>query len=363
MKKAKNLLEAINDLDDEIILDALSESVTYSNKRKILRVLGAAALLAAMGLTACGVHSLSVWYQNYFAQKTQTELSVEQKTYLNENVIEVAPQQPGLTVESALTDGIRIFMKLRITAPDYVASYPYEDWHAFAYPGNDSPDTEYGDDSPDAEYADQDVVTLDGNRIYNSLQYLLVDDGDGLDYTMDYVVLGMLEGFWNPETQEEEPLDLAGKTIKIHFRDFYQRVSNKECTEWEDQQIIAGDWEFDIPVTEDSLRTREMISQPAEGSLRYLDMEAEEKTVCWKEGVPIPYITLRALTVDIGYDSPGLGGDFGQEIRAVMKDGSEMTLMAQWGGVDVIRYFPDSPMMIDQVDHLIFEDGTVIPAS
>lgn len=354
MKTTKNLLEAINDLDDAIILDALSKPVTYSNKRKILRMLGAAALLAAMGLTACGVHSLSVWYQNYFAQQSQTELSEEQKTYLNENVIEVAPQQPGLTVESALTDGIRIFMKLRITAPDYVASYPYEDWHAFAYPGNDSPDT---------EYADQDVVTLDGNRIYNSLQYLLVDDGDGLDYTMDYVVLGMLEGFWNPETREEEPLDLAGKTIKIHFRDFYQRISNEDYTEWEDQQIIAGDWEFEIPVTEDSLRTRELISQPAEGSLRYLDMEAEEKTFALKENISIPYITLRALSVDIGYDCPGYGGDFGEKIRAVMKDGSEMTLMAQWGGVDVIRYFPDSPMMIDQVDHLIFEDGTVIPAS
>lgn len=360
MKKAKNLLEAINDLDDEIILDALSKPVTYSNKRKILRVLGAAALLAAMGLTACGVHSLSVWYQNYFAQQSQTELSEEQKTYLNENVIEVAPQQPGLTVESALTDGIRIFMKLRITAPEDVILYPYDNGHAFIYPGNEAPFDKNADKDKNA---DRDIVTLDGNKIYNGVQYLPVDDGDGLDYTMDYVVLGMLQGIWNPETREEEPLDLAGKTIKIHFRDFYQRISNEDYTEWEDQQIIAGDWEFDIPVTEDSLRTRELISQPAEGSLRYLDMEAEEKTVCWKEGVPIPYITLRALTVDIGYDSPGLGGDFGQEIRAVMKDGSEMTLMAQWGGVDVIRYFPDSPMMIDQVDHLIFEDGTVIPAS
>ena len=47
----------------------------------------------------------------------------------------------------------------------------------------------------------------------------------------------------------------------------------------------------------------------------------------------------------------------------VMKDGSEMPLHPQWGGVDIIRYFPDSPMMIDRVDHLIFEDGTVIPAS
>lgn len=337
MKKTNNLLEAINDLDDKIILDALSKPVTYSNKRKILRVLGTAALLAAMGLTACGMHSLGVWYQNYFAQQSQTELSEEQKTYLNENVIEVAPKQPGLTVESALTDGIRIFMKLHITAPEDVVLYPFDNGHAFVYPGNEA---------PDVEYADQDVVTLDGNRIYNSLQYLSVDDGDGLDYTMDYVVL-----------------DLAGQTIKIHFRDFYQRISNEDFTEWEDQQIIAGDWEFDVSVTAESLRTRELISQPAKGSLRYLDMEAEEKTFALKENISIPYITLRALSVDIGYDCPGYGGDFGQEIRAVMKDGSEMTLRPQWGGMDVIRYFPDSPMMIDQVDHLIFEDGTVIPAS
>ena len=116
-------------------------------------------------------------------------------------------------------------------------------------------------------------------------------------------------------------------------------------------------------MTAENLRTRELISQPVEASLHYLDMEAEEKTFSWKEGVSIPYITLRALSVDIGYDSTEQSGDFGQEIRAVMKDGSEMTLRPQWGGMDVIRYFPDSPMMIDQVDHLIFEDGTVIPAS
>lgn len=354
MKKAKNLLEAINDLDDEIILDALSESVTYSNKRKILRVLGTAALLAAMGLTACGVHSLSVWYQNYFAQKTQTELSVEQKTYLNENVIEVAPQQPGLTIESALTDGVQIFMKLRIVAPEDMVLYPENNDHVRGFPGNDAP----GD-----ENADGDVVTLDGNRTYSGLRFLPMEDGDGLDYTMDYIGLGMLAGSWNQETQKEEPLDLAGKTIKIHFRDFYQRIENDDFSKWEDQQIIAGDWEFDIPVTAENLRTRELISQPVEASLHYLDMEAEEKTFSWKEGVSIPYITLRALSVDIGYDSPGYGGDFGEKIRAVMKDGSEMTLMAQWCGLDFVRYFPDSPMMIDQVGHLIFEDGTVIPAS
>ena len=354
MKKTNNLLEAINDLDDEIILDALSESVTYSNKRKILRVLGTAALLAAMGLTACGVHSLSVWYQNYFAQKTQTELSVEQKTYLNENVIEVAPQQPGLTVESALTDGVRIFMKLCITAPEDVVLYPDDNGHVRGYPGN-------GD--PSLAYSLGDVVTLDGRRIYDthSLQCIPVEDGDGLDYTMDYIFLCLLEEPWDPEIGEMGPLNLAGRTIKVRIRDFYQSISNEDFTKTEEQRILFGGWDFDIPVTEEHLRTRELISEPAEGSLRYADMK--EKDLVWKKGVSIPYITIRALSMDIGYDCPGYEGDYGWEIRAVMKDGSEITLHPQWGCLDFLRYFPDAPMAIDQVDHLILEDGTVIPAS
>ena len=36
--------------------------------------------------------------------------------------------------------------------------------------------------------------------------------------------------------------------------------------------------------------------------------------------------------------------------------------MAQWSGLTFIRYFPDTPVMIDRIDHLVLEDGTVIQA-
>ena len=55
-------------------------------------------------------------------------------------------------------------------------------------------------------------------------------------------------------------------------------------------------------------------------------------------------------------------GDFGSTIQAVMADGTEISMMPQWCEESFVRNLPDIPMVIDQIDHLIFEDGTVIQA-
>lgn len=359
MKPNEQLLEAINDLDEHLITDALIQPQQPAQRgRKRIRILALAAVLAVC-FTACGIHSLSVWYQEYFTGQSEGELNREQKTYLEKNVAEVTTEktqgakgEPGLTIESALTDGIQIYMKLRVIAEEGVSLSAPENSHVTVCPGNDS----FG-----AEDSRKDVITLDGHRVYNTLRYLPVEDGDGLNNTMDYLVLGMLEGYWDTESGTEVPLELEGKTLRIVLEDFYQKTSNENYEIVETQQILTGRWEFDLTVTADSLNTRELISAPVEASLRYLDMEAEEKTFCW-EPVPVTYITARALSLDIGYDKLGFGGDFGQTIRAVMTDGTEISLKSPWSGITFTRYFPDTPMMIDRIDHLVLEDGTVIQA-
>lgn len=357
MKKPENLLEAVNDLDEEIIEDALSSPVISFRKRKALRALMAAALVAAMSLTVYAVHSLSQWYQNYFAQQSQLELNENQKTYLDENVIEVAPQQPGLTVESALTDGIRIFMKLRVTAPEDVELFvSNEEWNVQGKFENDL-------NGLDSDPLKADVVTLDGKKAYNSFRYLPVEDGDGQANTMDYVAMGMLEGPVDTETWKELPLELAGKSLKVHFHDFYQSMWSNKTNESKEEKVLEGDWTFEIPITEENLKVREMISDPVKASMEYMDMEAEEKTMLWKENVPVTFVRLRALTIDIGYYWPRNGGSFGHEIKAVMENGEEIPLYAAWGGGDFVRYEAQAPIIIDQVDHLILGDGTVIYAS
>lgn len=244
-------------------------------------------------------------------------------------------------------------MKLRVIANEGVVLHPPGDDHVAACPGNDN---------FAAPEAHQDVITLDGQRIYNTLRYLPIEDEDGLSNTMDYLVLGMLEGYWDPETQTEVPLELEGKTLHIVLEDFCQNISSLDYKTVETQQILTGRWEFDLTVTEDSLKTRELISAPVDASLRYLDMAAEEKTFRWEPSVPVTYVTARALSLDIGYDKPGYGGDFGATIQAVMADGTEISMSASWNGITFVRHFPDTPMVIDQIDHLIFEDGMVIQA-
>lgn len=92
MKPNERLLEAINDLDEDFITDALTRPQTTHRNR--VRILVLAAALAAC-LTACGIHSLSVWYQEYFAGQSEGKLNREQKNYLEENVAAVTPPDIG----------------------------------------------------------------------------------------------------------------------------------------------------------------------------------------------------------------------------------------------------------------------------
>lgn len=61
MKPNEKFLEAINGLDEAIITDALTQP-DDGRSRKNMRILVIAAALVAICLTACGIHSLSVWH-------------------------------------------------------------------------------------------------------------------------------------------------------------------------------------------------------------------------------------------------------------------------------------------------------------
>lgn len=187
--------------------------------------------------TACGIDSLSGWYQEYLADQSEGELNQEQKTYLENNVAEVTPKTnqtvsggPSVTIKSALTDGIQINMKYQVIAEEGVSLSAPENGHVTVCPGNDS----FG-----AEDSRKNVIILDGHRVYNTLRYLPVEDGDGLNNTMDYLVLGMLEGFWDTESGTEVRLELEGKTLRMVLKDFCQKVSNENYEIVETQQILT----------------------------------------------------------------------------------------------------------------------------
>lgn len=352
MKKPENLLEVVNDLDETVIEDALISPAVPFKKHRIFRVMAAAALIAAMSLTVYAVHSVGQWYQNYFT----ATLSEDQKTFLDENVVTVAPQQPGITVESALTDGVQIYMKLHVVLPETVQLCDCEFLPVRYQPGNDM---RYWESSYQG-----DVVTLEGDKVYNTLWYRPVEDGDSNDHTMDFLVLGMLEAPGQSQAMQGDSSKLAGKSLKVHVHDFYQVVGNSQnFREPEVNELLSGDWTFEVPMTEKSLRTRKLISEPAEASVECVNMGVGENPVTWKEGVSIPYVTVRALSVDIGFDGLQSGGTFGREIRAVLRDGGEVLLHPSWKGMDFIRYEAEAPILIDEVEQIVLGDGTILSAS
>ena len=273
-------------------------------------------------------------------------------------MIQVAEPQEGLTIESALTDGVLIYMKLHVTAPEDVSLVSRELRYHYA-PGNGK-NWDFLEEGFDR--GKEDVITLHGEVIYNSLQYLPVEDGDGMDSTMDFVVLGMLQGGWDMETRSQKPLNLEGETITVRFEDFWRHVVNEKDNSFWEEQVLEGEWSFEIPVTKENLKTRELIYEPLDAELQYIDMEAEEKTMAW-EPVSLTAVTLRPLCVDIFYENSQGEGNFGWEIQAVMKNGEQITLYSQYGGHEYTRYFARSPIVIDQVDHLILGKGTVVEAS
>lgn len=353
MSKPHNLLEAVNDLDEKMIEDALSAPVISFKKRRIFRILAAAAVIASLSITAYAVHSLGLWYQNYFAEHSQSAMTQDQMTFLDENVIPVEDSQPGMTLESALTDGVVIFMKLHVTAPEDVVLYPWNEDHVYGFPGNDHMKFEVE--------SEHDVVTLDGVKVYNGLRYLPVEDGDGKDNTMDYMVRGILEGPWDMATRSEIPLDLAGKSLHIRLRDFYQHISSEDFSSAESQKVLSGEWNFEVPITEKGLEEKQLVSEPVYTEFRYLDTDAEEKTWRWKENIPITGITIRALSMDVEYYWPRCGGDPGEHAWAVMKDGSKVKMLTQYGGQGMVQYHAASPIVLDQLDHVEFENGLVVP--
>ena len=360
MKKPHNLLEAINDLDDNIIEDALAAPVIPFKKRKVFRLAVVAAIIASLGITVYAVNSLGLWYQNYFADHLHSEITPQQATFLEENVIPVEDaHQPGITLESALTDGVVIYMKLHVTGPEGVTLLPWdEDRNRGLVANNGFYSEKFNVGSDEVT----DVVTIEGKKVYNGLRFIPMEDGDGNENTMDYMATGMLEAPWDETTGKEIPLDLPGKTLDIRIQDFYQLTSEEDYSNAQIEKILSGEWNFEVPITEKGLETRELLSEPVISSLEYLDMEAEEKTFRWQEDIPITGITMRALSMDVRYDWPHNSGNPGEIAWAVMKDGSKVRLITQYGGQGMVQYHAGSPIVLNNLDHVEFKNGLVVPA-
>lgn len=371
----EKLLEAMIDLEDNTIMDARKTTPHRGGTRKFVVLIAAVVAMMAIGLTAFAAEEISGWFARYFANNAEMPLSTEQLDFIEENEQNLSQSQSynGFTVElkSAISDGKIAYITLGLTAPEDVYL-------------NKTVIEGYSEDKPvirfrnyDGEDKGEFLYPASGQLVWGSRGSYTVEDNDGLDNTQDLLIT--LE----PSYNEEDGNPLAPGTVwNIHIDEIvagyvneaYRKVLDEkyagtntlipgeEAAKLYPEVVLAeGDWNFEITFADSKLDCIELVSEPVT-TLACVGMKADGTNVY--EDVQITSCKLRSLSVSLNYDR-----DYGVEftnnwdrlVYVVMKDGSRIRLNESGYFGDGLSLIAETPIILDEVSHILLADGTEIP--
>lgn len=339
------LLKAFEFLEEDLIMDVATEP-SKRRRRLLPRPMLIAAILLAgiLAITACTAMGGTAWFLQYFSNLAQNDLSVEQVEYIVANTIDVNKSRTvngyTLTLKSAFSDGRIILMQFDLTAPEgkvldadkYVAAYET------VFRREDTPNLWA---SMSWELWDEDK-TDNKTSIVCSMDFLTDEDmsNEFVGHTCQFYIYGLKEVAWL------EPKELGTR----------------------EEKLAEGCWSFDIYFPEDCNRTVAFVQEPVtvtstitmgyepvgENLLQPITEEVE---------VAITALNLRTLSAELGFhygDEPR-NGDF-RDLYVVMKDGSRILMKQHYGATDYITYQFETPLVLDNVDYILFPDGTRVYA-
>ena len=340
----KDLLFAMNDLDDDLLLDAQEPApIRTHSPRRLMTVLIAAAFV--LSLAACGV---AVRYFgnnlifNYFRSGSTEGLTESQVAYLEENSQGIAQSQTvdgyTITVDSAITDGQDVYIGLTITAPE----------------GTVLDADQYG--------------FLDGISLISddSASYYM-----GCGITLENGVLKAALSAHDIFSHGERVGSFAnGKPWTLTIHGLTARYNDGGNGYWIRPTLTDGTWTFDIrfeattdilelvtdPVITTVDNSRALNDDPF-GDLSTLPPNYAE--------IRITSMQLRSLSLSLTYEYLS---DYDLEVSCqlgnptvVNKDGTQILLTDQTGGWDGSMSFRASaPILFSEADYLLFPDGTQV---
>lgn len=333
--KSEDLLLALNDLDDDMVLDAMQPSSAHSLHHRAIAVLLAAAL--ALTLIGCAyVLTGANWFKAFFREQAEQPLSEGQSAYIDQRTEDIAQSVTidgyTLTVESAIADQYTAYVKLRLQAP------PGEILDAESYlPG-----------IPDRENLEKEksLTRADGKNVAYGGSMRPLDDGNPRDGS--FSVLETFSLFDNTEvTFDEEGV------WKLHYRNFDAYYDNGET-----KTVMEGSIDFDIVFTKISNEEIAVISEPIPYSFKtYASHDAYlESQPDYTEGF-ITSLTMRTMSATMTIQGENEAAGF-LEIPIIMKDGSQVKMQARSFGTGTYIYSFQAPIVMEEVDHILLEDGT-----
>lgn len=349
---------------------------TKENKGKMPRIgtkiLIAAVVISLLAVTASAT-GLENWFVRYFNKANQQPLSQQQIDYIESKTQELTQSQTfdGYTIgiKSAISDGVCAYITLGVTAPEGVVL-------------NKTVIEGYDPDAPslDLGYADSErlLKTTDGKSMAWGYTIGAEEDNDGLDNTQD-ILIELESGDEEGNYTSFDP----NATWNLHFNQlvatYYNLAYSQQIREkyegmenffyddedgeqlWPEVVLAEGDWDFTFQLDYDG-EELELVDQPVT-AMRCTGWRPDGTDVM-EEGT-ITSFKLRSLSASLYTNDKDFcpGFDYDGALQVVMKDGSVTVLDASVASVGQEFYKAASPILLDQVDHVVLADGTVLQAT
>lgn len=350
--KPEKIITALNDIDGQFIREA-HETTAAPRKSTRHFVVLIAAVIALMAITATAFASeyIAGWFKQYFEKQSNAPLSPGQIQFVEENeqVIEETQTHNGwsLALKSVLSDSKTVYAIVGISVP---ADITEEDLR------NLWPDIDFYDKDrkPVGSWGVKLHVGMSGNKRTADLIFELnpADWNRGDTWTLR---VNRLSKMVYDREYEQNLLDTkyAGQE-NIMFTDEEAAKINQQII------LIEGPWEFSIDLSQSNDVELEMITAPVTAQTCY-GYKPDGTEVL--EEVQITSFILHPLGATIKAESSG-ALDFtynaDQHIYVVMRNGSRIELLPNWGSVGEQHLAAESPIVLDEVDHVLLSDGTKI---
>lgn len=309
------------------------------------------ALIAAMTVTAFAAEEISGWFKQYFVHKSENGLTSGQIEYLEEHeqIMEERQEHNGYTLElkSVLSDGYTVYATVGLTAPEDVT---HEDLKKLWGSAIDFYD--------------------ENKKPCSSWMMDVCDDKDGLENTAD-LVFEITPAEWNSGTI----LTIRINALERMFHDAeyelelletkYAGQENIMFTDEESARIhqkimmAEGPWEFTVDLSTVETQVLELITKPVTVQTSYGFME--DGTDLYEE-VTVTSLILSPLSATIQTDAD-YAPDFttgDRKVYVVMTDGSCIELIPNWGGGGKQYFNVESPIILEEVNHVLLADGTKV---
>lgn len=326
MKELKLLL-ALNDMDDALLIDALAEKPQKVRKFRPSVILIAAVLVSLLAVSVGAAITEAGWFQNFFERESKQKLTPSQAAVVQASTKEcgqsVTLDGYTLTLESVIADPNNCYMKLKITAPEGVV---LDSEGGYGYWVPREPKELYPIFAP-----------ASGAEFSGCGSWQNLDDGNSRDNQVTILWRYMI----NASSQ------VNFETEKVW------RLTIRNLSDWEIPEntvLVEGDMCFDITFDKLSTVQLDFLQEPIPYTftLPGFTGEAEGTITCCTLQPMSGKISISGCLDAVGF----------HEIPVVMKDGTQVEMQAHIFGDGIYSYTLKAPIDLEEVDHILLEDGT-----